>query len=704
MNWNFNINVANATAALQSLRQNFDNAWNNMESGISKNISKFNVYQKILDKCVEVGQQLISESRELISVSTKYDIPISQMGKMQMMSQATGQSVGQLARGFRFLEMNMGRALLKPGGPQYQAFKELGLSQEQMELATQNTGYALDVVRSSVMKIGDENRRNALLAELFGANWQNILPILEMTATGIKDTESAGYKYSETMTRSLAGIGTTFEEITQDLKPLIMPFVQIFGMLVTTLGLLVEGLKIAVKLAGGGLLTAWNAVAGVIKLAVGGVAKMVSLIATVMGFTEFGKAANEFGDDFIGKAKGDFSSAGDNLMGMGDTIVAGKREVEKSGDRFAQQSYALGESLGMVEEGARAKKLQQEYDELKKKKDRVVETGKTYMAQIDALSKKESPSAEEKILLGQLQKAYKENWVVQKDIMAEEKRARERLERETGKTAEGPTGKNPDNVRTAEERKIEIQRGRQARERDLRLQQANTPIGEQKESYFALLKAQEEVKNIEEDIAELKKNNAYDLQKQADMEHTLGNAKIAVIEKERAHEAFLLKLQRERHDAERAARDELIKGLEEREKLLMQRQGATAIDKQVVSVQNAIEQMQRDQFEAEAILADPKRSQQEKDAALKVVQKSTMSAMKEFDKLNTMQFNFGASDAAKKGMGGGIDFRENQLSVSKEQLNILRKSYELQLKQFGLSPDQFGNIPFNIQNVRRASR
>ena len=358
----------------------------------------------------------------------------------------------------------------------------------------------------------------------------------------------------------------------------------------------------------------------------------------------------------------------------------------------------------MVEEGARAKKLQQEYDELKKKKDRVVETGKTYMAQIDALSKKESPSAEEKILLGQLQKAYKENWVVQKDIMAEEKRARERLERETGKTAEGPTGKNPDNVRTAEERKIEIQRGRQARERDLRLQQANTPIGEQKESYFALLKAQEEVKNIEEDIAELKKNNAYDLQKQADMEHTLGNAKIAVIEKERAHEAFLLKLQRERHDAERAARDELIKGLEEREKLLMQRQGATAIDKQVVSVQNAIEQMQRDQFEAEAILADPKRSQQKKDAALKVVQKSTMSAMKEFDKLNTMQFNFGASDAAKKGMGGGIDFRENQLSVSKEQLNILRKSYELQLKQFGLSPDQFGNIPFNIQNVRRASR
>jgi hypothetical protein len=704
MNWNFDINVANATAALQSLRANFDNAWNNMESGISKNISKFNIYQKILDKCVEVGKQLIDESRELISVSTKYDIPISQMGKMQMMAQATGQSVGQLARGFRFLEMNMGRALLKPGGPQYQAFKELGLSQEQMDKATKDTGYALDIVRGSVMKIGDENRRNAILAELFGANWQNLLPILEMTATATEDAKSSGYKYSESMTRSLTGIGATLEEITQDLKPLVMPFVQIFGILVTILGMLVEGLKIAVKLAGGGLLAAWNAVAGVIKVVIAGVTKIVALMAKVMGFTGVGDAVDEFSNSFFDKANEDFSAAGDNVAGMGNTIVEGKREIDKSGDRFAQQGYALGESLGMVDEGARAKKLTKDLDELTAKRKHAIETQKIYMSQIQELAKKESRTDEENKRLAELSKRYRDASVAVKDLSDEEKRAKERLERETGKTAEKGDKLSGNNVRTAEERKIEIQRGRQARERDLRLQMAQTPIGEQKESYFELLKAQDEVKKIEEDIAELKRNNAYDLQKQADMEHSLGNAKIAVIEKERAHEAFLLKLQRERHDAERAARDELIKGLEEREKLLMQRQGTTAIDKQVVTVQNAIEQMQRDQAETEAILADPKRTQQEKDAALKVVQKSTMGAMKEFDKLTTMQFNWGASDAAKKGMGGGIDFRENQLSVSKQQLDILKKSYDLALKQYGLTPDQFGNVPFSMQNVRRASR
>ena len=704
MNWNFNINVANATAALQSLRANFDNAWNNMQSGITKNISKFNIYEKILQKCVEVGKQLIDESRELISVSTKYDIPISQMGKMQMMAQATGQSVGQLARGFRFLEMNMGRALLKPGGPQYQAFKELGLSQEQMTMAAQNTGYALDVVRGSVMKIGDENRRNAILAELFGANWQNLLPILEMTSTQLKDNESAGYKYSESMTRSLTGIGTTMEEITQDLKPLVMPFVQIFGMLVTMLGMLVEGLKIAVKLVGSGLLQAWHAIAGIVNSIIGGVAKLVALMAKVMGFSDAGKSIDQFGDGFLKGAEENFKEVDKESDRFGNVIVEGGREVEKSGDRFAQQSYALGESLGMVEEGARAKNLQKELDALTTKRKQAIETQQIYMKQIKELANKEDRTAEENKKLAELSNKYREAGKAVKELSDEEKRAKERLERETGKTAEKGTGLDGNKVRTAEERKIEIQRGRQARERDLRLQMANTPIGEQKESYFELLKAQDEVKKVEEDIAELKKNNAFDLQKQADMEHALGNAKIAVIEKERAHEAFLLKLQRERHDAERAARDELIKGLEEREKLLMQRQGTTAIDKQVVTVQNAIEQMQRDQAEAEAILADPKRSQQEKDAALKVVQKSTMGAMKEFDKLNTMQFNWGASDAAKKGMGGGIDFRENQLSVSKEQLNILRKSYELALKQYGLTPDQFGNIPFSMQNVRRASR
>ncbi len=704
MNWNFDINVANATAALQSLRANFDNAWNNMESGISKNISKFNIYQKILDKCVEVGKQLIDESRELISVSTKYDIPIAQMGKMQMMSQATGQSVGQLARGFRFLEMNMGRALLKPGGPQYQAFKELGLSQEQMDKATQNTGYALDIVRASVMKIGDENRRNAILAELFGANWQNLLPILEMTSTATKDAESSGYKYSESMTRSLTGIGATMEEITQDLKPLVMPFVQIFGMLVTMLGLLVEGLKIAVKLTGSALLQAWYSIAGIVNTIIGAVVKLVALMAKVMGFEDAGASIDQVGEGFFKGAEENFKEVDKEGDRFGNIIVEGGREVQKSGDRFAQQGYALGESLGLVEEGARAKKLAKELDDLTTKRKHAIETQKLYMSQIKELASKENRTDEENKKLAELSKKYREAGVAVKELSEEEKRAKERLERETGKTAEKGDKLSGNNVRTAEERKIEIQRGRQARERDLRLQMAQTPIGEQKESYFELLKAQDEVKKVEEDIAELKRNNAYDLQKQADMEHALGNAKIAVIEKERAHEAFLLKLQRERHDAERAARDELIKGLEEREKLLMQRQGATAIDKQVVAVQNAIEQMQRDQAETEAILADPKRTQQEKDAALKVVQKSTMGAMKEFDKLTTMQFNWGASDAAKKGMGGGIDFRENQLSISKQQLDILKKSYDLALKQYGLTPDQFGNVPFSMQNVRRASR
>ncbi len=704
MNWNFDINVANATAALQSLRANFDNAWNNMESGISKNISKFNIYQKILDKCVEVGKQLIDESRELISVSTKYDIPIAQMGKMQMMSQATGQSVGQLARGFRFLEMNMGRALLKPGGPQYQAFKELGLSQEQMDKATQNTGYALDIVRASVMKIGDENRRNAILAELFGANWQNLLPILEMTSTATKDAESSGYKYSESMTRSLTGIGATMEEITQDLKPLVMPFVQIFGMLVTMLGLLVEGLKIAVKLTGSALLQAWYSIAGIVNTIIGAVVKLVALMAKVMGFEDAGASIDQVGEGFFKGAEENFKEVDKEGDRFGNIIVEGGREVQKSGDRFAQQGYALGESLGLVEEGARAKKLAKELDDLTTKRKHAIETQKLYMSQIKELASKENRTDEENKKLAELSKKYREAGVAVKELSEEEKRAKERLERETGKTAEKGDKLSGNNVRTAEERKIEIQRGRQARERDLRLQMAQTPIGEQKESYFELLKAQDEVKKVEEDIAELKRNNAYDLQKQADMEHALGNAKIAVIEKERAHEAFLLKLQRERHDAERAARDELIKGLEEREKLLMQRQGATAIDKQVVAVQNAIEQMQRDQVETEAILADPKRTQQEKDAALKVVQKSTMGAMKEFDKLTTMQFNWGASDAAKKGMGGGIDFRENQLSISKQQLDILKKSYDLALKQYGLTPDQFGNVPFSMQNVRRASR
>lgn len=705
MIWNFAINAAGAQATLQQLRSHFDGMFSEMSSGITKNITKFNAYQVALDYCIDAGKQLVKESRELIAISTKYDIPIQKMGSLQMMSAQTGQSIGQLARGFRFLEMNMGRALLKPGGPQYQAFKELGISQEEMVHASEDTMYALDLVRSKVMTIGDEERRNAFLQEIFGANWQNVLPIIEQSATAQKDAATAGYEYSHSMTESLSGVATTMEEIAQDVKPIIMPIVQVVAMLVTLLGVLIEGLKISIQLVGKTLLAAFQAIVGVVQGIIGGIMKVIQGLQWAVTLGNYGKKGgvmDNLGSGFLSASGDSFKGAGKQFVEMSPILKKGNNEVWKSYDRLNRQTHALGESLGMTEEDSYIKERVKDLDATEK-------ALKRNTAENERLSKSYQRSYA-MMVAGQLssedlkeeEKKLNEVGRERLDLLEKQKELKIELDRAGYQKKINPN--DATKPRTAEERKVEIQRNKQEREQGIKEYMAKTPLVAEMETYHEMVKAQMELKKLEEDKADLIKNNSLSIQAEADINNQIANQKIAIIEKEKAHKAFLLKKDRELNDSEKERKDEMIKAMQEREQQFMTRQGMTGMDKQAEVVSKAVDQMRRDEEQLNKVMNDPMRTQSEKLSAKKKLEGSTMTAMKEFDKLSLMQFQYSASDAAKKGMGGGIDIRENQLSVSKEQLDYLRKSYELQLKEFGLNPDQFGNVPFQMQGPMRGGK
>ena len=702
MIWNFALNAANFNAGIAKMRGSFNGMFDDMSSGITKNISKFNAYQVALDYCIAAGKKLINESKELIAISTKYDIPISKMGKLQVLANQSGQSVGQLARGFRFLEMNMGKALLKPGGPQDQALKELGVSQEDIVRAASDTAFAMELVREKVMRIGDEERRNAFLQEIYGANWQNMLVIIEANATALKDAESSGYKYSNSMTQSLTGVAATMEEIAQDIKPLIMPVVQVIAIIITVFGVLIEGLKLGVTLIGKGMVGGFKLVLAGIQAVVGGISKAIGMFYKLIGLTKLGGAVEGFGDDTLGAAKGNAKGFVDEYKGMEPHLVNSGREVSKSSDRIGRQFMALRESVGGADEDQYIKEKKEDMAEMDKaimkNKTAIEQKIKAQVAaykaeQMGIISKEEYMAGEEE--LRDLQ--------IDQEKMAKDKiRIQEQLDR-----ANAEKDKKKDDTtkpRTQEERKVELQRGRQARERAIAEQQALNPAGQQMETYFEVEKAKENIRKLEEDAYELAANNADDIQKRADMEHQIGMAKIALIEKERAHELFMRKQQREREDSERERKDAVIKAMEEREQIFMTRQGMTGMDKASVAVENAIQKMMRDQEQFDKVMNDKNRSQDEKLSVQKQLEGSTMSAMKEFDKLSMMQFQYSASDDAKKGFGGGIDVRENQLSVAKSSLDYLKKSYDLQLKLLGLSPDQFGNVPFQMSGPLRAGK
>jgi hypothetical protein len=703
MIWNFVFNAANAQRALTSLGSHYSQLFDQMTGRLGDTISKWNVWQKMFDYMVGLTKELINESRELIAISTKYDIPIKKMGEFQMMAQAAGQSLGQVARNFRFLEMNVSRALLKPGGPQYQAFRELGVSQDELAAGASNTAYIMDIVRSKVMSIGDEERRNNFLQTIFGANWQNMLVLIELSAEAQKEMSDAAYEYGDAQTASLALIEKQFAEIAQDLKPTAAILAQTFAVLVTLLTIIVQSLALAgvyIK----------DLIIDAIKVGIGILQGQIAILLKVTNFV-LNKIGG--GSELLQEMERQFeNSAKENVggtikkriqtgLGFDDPkFRKGTDNLVTNYGRLGQNFRALGYSMGIGDE---------EKDKADDEKD--ITRRRAGMAMLTEERKRQIAELEEydKLLEknGKLTAKQEHDRVVagnryralQRDIQEASEglnEAEEDYRKKYGKAfaKEGDSSNKP---RTAEEIKNELDALKSQRELDLKRTMALTPKVAEMESAMAVTKAYQEQLNIAHEINDLIKNNAWTVQQQTEYSKKAQQAEINLIEKQKEHALFLKKQAIARAEAERGRKESTIEMMQERQQTFMARQGMTGMDKQGVKVSQAIDKMVRDQEQLDRVLKDETKNQADREAAKKQVDSSAIKAQQELDKLSLMQFQYGASDAAKKGMGGGIDIRENQLTVAKSQLEILKKQLDLMYKSYGLSPADYGGTPMIME-------
>jgi hypothetical protein len=714
--WNFIINIANARANLQKLGQHYDDLYDKMVGKMGANIQKWNIWEKMLDYTVEATKKLISESRELIAISTKYDIPIKRMGEFQMMAQVAGQSLGQVARNFRFLEMNFSRALLKPGGPQSQALHELGLNQEQITRAAGDTAYAMDIMKTKVMAIGEEERRNYFLQTMYGANWQNMLPILEMSKEQQDEMANSAHKYNEFITTSLALNEKNKELLAQEVKDPFTPLAIAMTFLLTGVTLLVQGFKTVVGLVKDGMINALQHALGIVRETVGLLARLGGKALKFIGLESIGTDLVNGGNSEINAGLNLQKTAGTQMDADLKKAGEGLQRMQAPLRALTTQGNAFMESVGIQEEGEHLRRLGTEMDNLKTKIAAAEANGKRLSARLGEIAKmspeEQARHAAEKASLLKQQEDNDEllnGGTLGSYLTGDSRGLRGELSdtqaqfRTSGGKAAGVDGEGT-KPRTAEEVKNQQDLTASMQKYVFEYGQVARAAQAEIETEVALAKAKEHTLQLLREIAQMEKDGNYSPEKKLEYTKKILDGQISLMEKEKAHKTFLHQKAVQIAEAERDRKEGLIASMEKREQTFMARQGMTGMDKQSVMVSNAVEKMVRDQEQLARVMADPMKTQAQKDAARKDVDASALKAQDELDKLSLMQFQYGASDAAKKGMGGGIDIRENQLTVAKSQLDILKQQLDLMRSQYGVSDGDYGNVPMMMKGALRAGK
>jgi hypothetical protein len=565
------------------------------------------------------------------------------------------------------------------------------------------------------MAIGDEERRNYFLQQMYGANWQNMLPILEMSAEQQKEISDSAYKYSESITNALALNEKNMALLGQEVKDPFAPLAISFSFIMTGVTLLVQGFKVVAGLIKDGMINGLLHAGGIVREMVGTLARLGGKGLKLLGFSDFGQSLQNQGQGEINAGlkwqsdasknmDKDFLKAGERLQNMQPTLRA-----------LTTQGNAFFESIGVQEQGEHLKRLGAEMDSLKTKIAAAEAKGKTLstrLGEISRMSPEEQArhAAEKASLLEQQAEndkllngaGWSQGFIGGDGLRGELKTTQEQFRTSGGKpTAATGKGTSP---RTAEE----AARARELESASYKFQfesgQALKPMQAEIETARAVEKAKEAELQITREIARLQADNAFSPEKQLEYAKKVMDARVSTLEKEKAHAIFMHEKETQMRDARRDRSEALISSMEKREQTFMARQGMTGMDKQSVMVSNAIEKMVRDQEQLQRVMNDPMKRQAEKDAARKDVDASALKAQEELDKLSLMQFQYGASDAAKKGMGGGIDIRENQLTVAKSQLDILKQQLDLMRSQYGISGADYGNVPMMMQGALRAGK
>ena len=694
------INDKGARATINNVGDAAREMGNQMGGNLMKATSAFGLMKFALDAVVDSAKALVMESREIINISRRYDVPIEKIGAMKRMAEGSGSSLGSLSGAYKELEMNINNAIMRPGKGAGRTFEKLGISQAEIKALGSDTDAAFMLMVSKLRNIKDEGERAAAAQDAFGGSSQEVLNYVRMNAEELDNLRASSFKYTEGNTKSNAGIMDNMESLKENLKPLGQLFADIFGILIGSLAMVVIGLKIVIAL---------------IKDIVGGLAQKLGASITVAATAVstavqllYYKTKNTLGlmsDDAYEAKKKALNANMESTVKSADEVhnkgLLDKAKYDDYGKEFGaaaektgMAAQSLGETVGLQSD---KESIQRKIAELKDRKGiiqkEIDEQNKRRVAAEVLGNKDEAAKAQE-----QIDSLIQETISLNEKIKDQEDKAKRRgvtgvVEKDKGKTGTYKSNELEDMAEADRLKKQELAYDRRRQEAPLEFRDA-VELGILTEKR---LKAEEELAAITEANNKNKKTSNTDIARQYELQNKLLEAQNKEMAQFKKMSDDAVKTQIMMTEAQRDRKNKAIDEVQEREQFAMQKSGTSAVDRQTVTLNNKINELRRAQEEFDEKNQKQLYTPEQREAAKAKIQDKTFAATKELDKLMAMQFNFTASDAAKKGMGGGIVEQKNMIEINKDQLSYLKKIYEATLQANGLSGKPFQYDPLVLR-------
>jgi hypothetical protein len=700
-----------AATSIGTLGQAFKSVTDNFKKGFYQNFNLFTLMKKGIDAVVKSAQELIKESREIVTTSTKFNIPIAQLGELRYVALQSGLGINGLSSALNTLRESFLEGVINPGGEATWMMKKLGIEQGDLIDLTSRTGDGFWKIVDSIRAMSNETDRDIALKAIYKGEWQSVSVIVKKSAEEIQKMKDESHAYNDEATKNNENISKSWDRIGERLKTMGNALTPIMGILAGlvefitstvlvvfhTFGFVLErigtiGKRIFQQIGSSAM---WAAVTAKN-------AAKAMMPASGYSFKDFSKdqeindretAEKDAQDDreYREKTEANLKNTYMALNVAADGVRSGMSTMGESGKQVLINAGWKKNRLDSANDDEAS-----DNEEILKLKEKQVEarlrTERANEERQNAISRG-ADARTIKRLTERANDSFEAEREIAQDITDLFTERRERLKKlkeyypdavfEDGKyKAKSEKPKDGPTIQTLPQVEIGLAQQKALREQAVRSFTASIDDWDKWKKGVEI--AQLEYQNAQADLIQfMASGDRENVAKRNALINAQRNAQINLQSKERELDNLKQKGVNDERLAAINRNNKAIESQQSRDLFGMKMRGVSAIDQQNVVFRNSVDKLKREQAKLADLASDPMREKEylggTGPAAIALknsIQDLMFESAKEMDSLMAMQFNYVSSDAAKRGMGGGIAMVNNPLEVAKESRDYLKKIYE----------------------------
>ena len=379
-----------------------------INSSLMSTISAAAMAQKAIGMVTSEMSKVTGEAKKFSQQGARLGIDPAEVAKLNKLSDETGTSTRAIFKGFNQIKGVAAAALADPTSEAAQTMKQLGISTQDLENGMKNPTALFGKVSDSLNNIGDEGQKMEAMTELFKGNAAQLAGIIDAGSEGQKKLMEGNSVQTGLMIEQNTAMKDAWEKFWDAISVGFASLGVVLNPIVQILKIILNLISVFVKIIGGGVWAAFEAILGgilwvlgksvegwgMLAKAIGGVIKWIPGLGKAGEAMEaVGEGTLQWGENIKAGGVAMFKEAGKTLEATGRGVMEDGRDMV-DGFKDIGAGYGSGGKTGKAETGTfTAPKTKAEQDksaELKKKREEALADLKREGEVVDANERKKA--------------------------------------------------------------------------------------------------------------------------------------------------------------------------------------------------------------------------------------------------------------------------------------------------------------------------